>query len=113
MRIKRLFLTSLLVAAIALIWSSPAGAWALFTPECAACHVFPGPIHSWHIDTYGDCAICHVDPPPAPVFTFTCFVCHYLGDVIDIHGPFLDCLLCHDFVPVEEHSWSDLKNLWE
>jgi len=119
MRIKRTILATLLVVTIGLFWSLQAGAYNLFSGDnnCDQCHptfTIGGAQHSTHTAIYS-CSTCHsVEPIPSS----TCLQCHDAPDIFESHGGLVDqegyqCGYCHEGVPAEAHSWTELKNIFE
>ncbi|MEZ4389244.1 MAG: hypothetical protein R3D98_16990 [Candidatus Krumholzibacteriia bacterium] len=124
MKTKRMLLTTALVIAIAALVSVPAGAFPFVTgtdTSCSQCHTtftIGGAQHTVHSSQFS-CALCHVGAIGAnPVEPTACVQCHDTTDVFVLHGPLVSpdgyqCGYCHEGVGAQEHTWTELKNIFE
>ena len=116
-------ITILTALAILSLGAYQAVAHTLFTGDnsCSFCHdTFDagGAEHSAHPAV--GCSECHVDGVGVePVTVNSCVQCHDVPDMFLLHAPAVygdpeqQCGYCHEGVANEQHSWSDLKNIFE
>jgi hypothetical protein len=118
MKFKRMLVTAVLIVTIAMIWSLQAGAYVIFAEDgggCGQCHTASA-IHDVAFHDALDCSACHAQDPVA---ISSCVVCHDAGDVLTLpaHQGELPngqwCGICHDTIPTDSRSWSELKNIFE
>ena len=129
MKLKKMIPLAILAALIVASWSFQVGAYGLVsangTPNegnCNQCHTFTGDNHDFHTGAGIACADCHGDFS-SQVATSACEVCHTADGYPDsglfaLHGgleaPNGDyCGYCHAGVGAEDHSWTELKNIFD
>jgi hypothetical protein len=129
MKIKRMIPLAILAATFLALWSFQVGAYGLVSADgspgdgnCNQCHSFPGANHTFHTNAGVSCATCHGDFS-AQVPSSVCAGCHPVDGYPDeglfaLHGgleaPNGDyCGYCHQGVGAEDHSWTELKNIFD
>jgi hypothetical protein len=127
MKLKRLIPLAVLATLIVTVWSFQVGAYGLVSADgtpgdgnCNQCHSFTGANHDFHTGAGISCSACHDD---GQVLTSACSACHPVEGYPDegifaLHGgleaPNGDyCGYCHQGVGAEDHSWTELKNIFE